>query len=66
MSLSYKANQLESTFVKIIKPKRNNTFIGCLCKHPSMNVFDFKNNYLSQSFEFILKEHKTSSSTWRL
>ena len=52
----YKANQLESAFVEIIKPKKSNIVIGCLYKHPNMDVLDFKNNYLSQIFEILSKE----------
>ena len=54
----YKANQLESTFVEIINPKKSNIVIGCLHKHPNMDVLDFKNNYLSQIFEIVSKERK--------
>ena len=31
--------------------------MGCLYKHPNMDVLDFKNNYL-QIFEILLKERK--------
>ena len=54
----YKANQLESTFAEIINPKKSNIVIGCLHKHPNMDVLDFKNNYLSQIFEIVSKERK--------
>ena len=54
----YKANQLESKFVEIINPKKSNIVIGCLYKHPNMDVLDFKNNHLSQTFENISKEQK--------
>ena len=53
----YKVNQLESTFVEIINPQKSNIVIGCLYKHPNMDVLDFKNNYL-QIFEILLKERK--------
>ena len=39
----YKANQSESTFVEIINPQKSNIVIGCLYKHPNMDVLDFKN-----------------------
>ena len=52
----YKANQLESTFVEIINPKKSNIVIDCLYKHPNIDVPDFKNNYLSQIFEIVSKE----------
>ena len=51
----YKSNQLESTFVEIINPKKSNFVIGCIYKHPYMDVTDFKNNYLSQ---IVSKEQK--------
>ena len=40
----YKAIQLECTLVERINPKRSNIVIGCLKKHPNMDVLDFKNN----------------------
>ena len=52
----YKANQLESTFVEIINPQKSNIVIGCLYKHPNMDVLDFKN--LNQIFEILSKEWK--------
>ena len=54
----YKSNQLESTFVEIINPKKSKIFIGCIYKHPNMDVSDFKNYYLSQIFEIVSKEQK--------
>ena len=54
----YKANQLESTFVEIINPKKGSIVIGSLYKHPNMDVLDFKNNYLRQIFEIVSKERK--------
>ena len=54
----YKANQLESTFGEIINPKKGNIVVGCIYKHPTMDVLDFKNNYLGQIFESVSKERK--------
>ena len=54
----YKSDQLESTFVEISNPKKSNIVIGCIYKHPNMDVFDFKNNYPSQIFETVPKERK--------
>ena len=34
----YKANQLESTFIEVINFEKSNTIIGCLYKHPVMEV----------------------------
>ena len=52
----YKANQLQSTFVEIINPKKSIIVIGCLYKHPNMDVLDFKDNYLSQILEIVSKK----------
>ena len=43
----YKANQLESTFVEIINSQESNIVIGCVYKHPNMDILHFKNNYLN-------------------
>ena len=52
----YKVKQLESTFVEIINPQKSNIVIGCVYKHPNMDVLDFKNNYLNQFFEILSKK----------
>ena len=54
----YKADQLESTYVEIINPKKSNIVIDCLYKHPNMDLLDFKNNCLNQIFEIVSKEGK--------
>ena len=53
----YNVNQLESAFIKITNPKKQ--FCHWLSlKHPSMDVLDFKNNYLSQTFDVMSTERK--------
>ena len=52
----YKANQLESTFVETINPQKSIIVIGCVYKHPNMDVLDLKNSYLNQIFEILSKE----------
>ena len=54
----YKSNKIESTFLEMINPKKSNFVIGCIYKHPNMDVTDFKNNSLSQIFEIVSKEQK--------
>ena len=34
----YKTNQLESTFIEIIRSKKSNIIVGCLYKHPVMDL----------------------------
>ena len=33
----YKSSEFESTFIKIINPKKMNIIIGCIYRHPTMN-----------------------------
>ena len=50
----YKANQLESIFPQIFNLKKVillKVVDDCLYKHPTMDVLDFKNNYLSQNLK---------------
>ena len=42
-----KSNQLESTFTEIINSRKSNTIVGCLYKHPNMDLADFNKNYLN-------------------
>ena len=54
----YKANELESTFIEIINSKKSNIIVGCLYKHPVMDVTDFNKNYLNSLLEKISRENK--------
>ena len=54
----YKLNQLKSTFIEIINPRKSNNVIGSLYKHPNMDFLDFKNNYICQIFKTVSKEQK--------
>ena len=37
----YRKNQRESTFIEIIDSKKSNIVVGCVCKHPNMDMLDF-------------------------
>lgn len=54
----YEANQIESIFVEIIKPKQSDTVIDCRFGHPNIEVLDFENNNFGQIFEITSKERK--------
>lgn len=54
----YEANQIESIFVEIIKPKQSDTVIDCRFEHPNIEVLDFENNNFGQIFEITSKERK--------
>ena len=49
---------MESTFIEIMNPKKSNTIVGTIYKHPSMDLADFNSNYLNNLLEKISKEQK--------
>ena len=55
----YKKNELESTFIEIVNPKKSNISVGVIYRHPSMDLADFNCNYLNKILENISKEHKS-------
>ena len=55
----YKKNELESTFIETVNPKKSNIVVGVICRHPSMDLTDFNCNYLSKLLENISKEQKS-------
>ena len=55
----YKKNELESTFIEIVNPKKSNILVGVIYRHPSMDLTDFNCNYLDQLLENISKEQKS-------
>ena len=57
----YKKNELESTFIEIVKPKKTNIIVGVIYRHPSMDLTDFNCNYLNQLLENISKEKNVFS-----
>ena len=55
----YKKNQLESTFIEIVNPRKSNILVGVIYIHPSMDLTDFNCNYLNKLLENISKEQKS-------
>ena len=43
----YKATELESSFIEISNPKRPNIIIGCIKRHPKMDLHEFNDNYVN-------------------
>ena len=37
----YKSAELESTFIEIINHKKSNILVGCLYRHPDMDINEF-------------------------
>ena len=42
----YKPKQLESAFIEICKKSKKNIIIGCIYRHPSMDLCEFNNELL--------------------
>ena len=55
----YKKDELESTFIEIVNPKRANIIVGVIYRHASMNLTDFNCSYLNKLLENISKEQKS-------
>ena len=54
----YKAKELESTFIEIIKKKRKNLIVGCIYKHPTLNNQDCIDSYILALLEKLSYENK--------
>ena len=55
----YKPTELESSFIEISNPKRSNTIIGCIYRHPNKDLDEFNDNYLNTLLDKISKENKS-------
>ena len=55
-----KGKFLESSFVEIIQPNKENFIIGCIYKHPTLCKREFINDFLSPKLHLISKENKVS------
>ena len=52
----YKPKKLESIFVEVILPKKSNLIVGCIYKHPCMDICTFNDHYLNQLLDNLSKE----------
>ena len=57
-TLAYKTNELESVFIEIINPREKNIIIGCIYRHPSMDLHEFNDNYLNPVLDKSMAENK--------
>ena len=48
----YKMSELESTFVKVINPRKNNIIVGSIYRHPSTDLEDLNKNFLNKLLEY--------------
>ena len=55
---TYDPRKIKSIFIDIICSKSTNVIVGCLCKHPTLPINDFTNDFVSP---LVLKLQKESS-----
>ena len=56
----YKTCELESTFTKIINPKKSNIILSVVYQHPAMDLNEFNDKYVNKLLDNITKENKTT------
>ena len=54
----WKSKQLESTFIEVSQDKTK-VLIGCVYRHPSMELSEFNNYFLSNLLETLSNKNKT-------
>ena len=54
----YKPYQLESNFVELSIPKKQNIIVGCIYRHPNMLLDEFNECYLNKLLDKLSKENK--------
>ena len=58
----YKPKKLESIFAEVVLPKKSNLIVGCICKHPCMDICTFNDHYLNPLLDNLSKEaNKTTA-----
>ena len=55
----YKSNELESTFIEILNPKKSNIIFDWIYKHLSVDLNDFNTNYLNNLLDKVSKKQKS-------
>ena len=55
----YKKNELESTFIEIVSPKKSNIIVGIIYRHSSLDLTDFISSYLNKLSDNISKKQKS-------
>ena len=51
----YKSKTLESIFVEVVLPKKSNLVVGCIYKHPCMDICTFNDHYLNLLLDNLSK-----------
>ena len=55
----HKKHDLESTFIEIINPNKSNVIVGCIYRHPNMDLNEFNSDYLNSLLAKLSIEKKT-------
>ena len=54
----HEKNYLQSTFTEITNPSKTNIIVGCIYRHPTMDLNEFNCYYLNPLLEKLAKEQK--------
>ena len=57
--INYKSAELESTFIEIINHKKSNIIVGCIYRHPAMDLNEFNDYYLNELLHKLSSENKS-------
>ena len=55
----YKKKELESIFIEVINPQGKNIIVGCVYRHPCMDLSLFNDTYLRDLLDKLICENKT-------
>ena len=58
-SIIYKTKELESVFVELIRNNKKNIIIGCIYRHPNMEISEFNEYFINPLMNKLSKEDKT-------
>ena len=53
----YKSAGLESTFIEIINRKKSNILVGCIYRHPVMDLNEFNDYYFNELLHKLSSEN---------
>ena len=54
----YKSKQLEPVFIEICNKHKKNIIVGCIYRHPSMDLNEFNEEFFNPLMEIIDSEDK--------
>ena len=55
----YKINNSESAFIEITNPNKSNIIVGCISRHPKMDLFEFIHYNLNPLIDQLAKKQNT-------